>query len=461
MFAKETYVARRRQLKESVGSGLLLFLGNDECGMNYEDNTYNYRQDSSFLYFWGLSYAGLAAVIDIDEGREIIFGDELTIDHIVWMGTQPTLHEKAQRVGVTETLPLAELKKYVEKVVAQKRTVHYLPPYRAEHRLKLMDLLGVKPGAEMPSIPFIKGIVNLRNYKTEEEIAEIERACDVTAEMHLEAMRVLRVGMKEHEVAAALEAVAQAHGCNLSFPTIATVCGQTLHNHYHGHTVKEGDMLLVDAGAETAMGYAGDMSSTICAGKKFTSRQKDIYDIQVAAHQAAVNALKPGVYFRDVYDLSCRVICEGLKGLGLMKGNPADAVEQGAHAMFFPCGLGHMMGLDVHDMEDLGQIYVGYDDEVRPSSQFGLASLRMGRRLQEGFVITDEPGCYFIPALIDKWRAEKMHTDFLNYDAIDKFKDFGGIRLEDDILITPEGSRFTGEKRIPITIEEVEAIMNE
>lgn len=461
MFAKETYVARRRQLKESVGSGLLLFLGNDECGMNYEDNTYNYRQDSSFLYFWGLSYAGLAAVIDIDEGREIIFGDELTIDHIVWMGTQPTLHEKAQRVGVTETLPLAELKKYVEKVVAQKRTVHYLPPYRAEHRLKLMDLLGVKPGNEMPSVPFIKGIVNLRNYKTEEEITEIERACDVTAEMHLEAMRVLRVGMKEHEVAAALEAVAQAHGCNLSFPTIATVCGQTLHNHYHGHTVREGDMLLVDAGAETAMGYAGDMSSTICAGKKFTSRQKDIYDIQVAAHQAAVNALKPGVYFRDVYDLSCRVICEGLKGLGLMKGNPADAVEQGAHAMFFPCGLGHMMGLDVHDMEDLGQIYVGYDDEVRPSSQFGLASLRMGRRLQEGFVITDEPGCYFIPALIDKWRAEKMHTDFLNYDAIDKFKDFGGIRLEDDILITPEGSRFTGEKRIPITIEEVEAIMNE
>ena len=461
MFAKETYVARRRQLKESIGSGLLLFLGNDECGMNYEDNTYNYRQDSSFLYFWGLSYAGLAAVIDIDEDREIIFGDELTIDHIVWMGTQPTLHEKAQRVGVTETLPLAELKKYVEKVVAQKRTVHYLPPYRAEHRLKQMDVLGVKPGAEMPSIPFIKGIVNLRNYKTEEEIAEIERACDVTAEMHLEAMRVLRVGMKEHEVAAALEAVAQVHGCNLSFPTIATVCGQTLHNHYHGHTVKEEDMLLVDAGAETAMGYAGDMSSTICAGKKFTSRQKDIYDIQVAAHQAAVNALKPGVYFRDVYDLSCRVICEGLKGLGLMKGNPADAVEQGAHAMFFPCGLGHMMGLDVHDMEDLGQCYVGYDEEVQPSTQFGLASLRMGRKLQKGFVITDEPGCYFIPALIDKWKAEKLHTNFLNFDEIEKYKDFGGIRLEDDILITENGSRFLGEKRIPITFDEVEAIMNE
>lgn len=456
MFAKETYVARRRQLKESIGSGLLLFLGNDECGMNYEDNTYNYRQDSSFLYFWGLSYAGLAAVIDIDEGREIIFGDELTIDHIVWMGTQPTLHEKAQRVGVTETLPLAELKKYVEKVVAQKRTVHYLPPYRAEHRLKLMDLLGVKPGAEIPSVPFIKGIVNLRNYKTEEEIAEIERACDVTAEMHLEVMRVLRVGMKEHEVAAALEAVAQAHGCNLSFPTIATVCGQTLHNHYHGHTVKEGDMLLVDAGAETAMGYAGDMSSTICAGKKFTSRQKDIYDIQVAAHQAAVNALKPGVYFRDVYDLSCRVICEGLKGLGLMKGNPADAVEQGAHAMFFPCGLGHMMGLDVHDMENLGEVWVGYDGQPK-STQFGRKSLRLARKLEPGFVLTIEPGIYFIPELMDYWKAEHRFTDFINYEKLETYRDFTGLRNEEDYLITATGARRLG-KKIPLTTEEVEAM---
>lgn len=456
MFAKETYVARRRQLKESVGSGLLLFLGNDECGMNYEDNTYNYRQDSSFLYFWGLSYAGLAAVIDIDEGREIIFGDELTIDHIVWMGTQPTLHEKAQRVGVTETLPLAELKKYVEKVVAQKRTVHYLPSYRAEHRLKLMNLLGVKPGAEMPSVPFIKGIVNLRNYKTEEEIAEIERACDVTAEMHLEAMRVLRVGMKEHEVAAALEAVAQAHGCNLSFPTIATVCGQTLHNHYHGHTVKEGDMLLVDAGAETPMGYAGDMSSTICAGKKFTSRQKDIYDIQVAAHQAAVNALKPGVYFRDVYDLSCRVICEGLKGLGLMKGNPADAVEQGAHAMFFPCGLGHMMGLDVHDMENLGEVWVGYDGQPK-STQFGRKSLRLARKLEPGFVLTIEPGIYFIPELMDYWKAEHRFTDFINYEKLESYRDFTGLRNEEDYLITATGARRLG-KKIPLTTEEVEAM---
>ena len=338
MFAKETYINRRSALKKSVGSGLLLFLGNEESGMNYEDNTYPYRQDSSFLYFFGLSYAGLGAVIDIE----------------------PTLHEKAQSVGIRETLPSADLKKYIEKAVAKGQTVHYLPPYRAEHRLKLLDMLGIKPGTEQPSIPFIKGVVNLRNYKTAEEIVEIERACDVTAEMHIAAMRALRVGMKECEVSAALEAVAQANGCALSFPTIATVCGQTLHNHYHGHTVKEGDMLLVDAGAETEMGYAGDMSSTICAGKKFTSRQKDVYDIQVASHRAAVEALRPGIPFKDVYELSCRVICEGLKGLGLMKGDPAEAVAAGAHAMFFPCGLGHMMGLDVHDMENLGEVWVGY-----------------------------------------------------------------------------------------------------
>lgn len=372
------------------------------------------------------------------------------------MGTQPTLHEKAQRVGVTETLPLAALKTYVQKAVAQKRMVHYLPPYRAEHRLKLMDLLDIKPGAEIPSVPFIKGIVSLRNYKTEEEIAEIERACNVTADMHLEVMRMLRIGMKEYEAAAALEAVAQAQGCRLSFPTIATVCGQTLHNHYYGHTVKEGDMLLVDAGAETEMGYAGDMSSTVCAGKKFTSRQKDIYDIQVAAHQAAVNALKPGVYFRDVYDLSCRVICEGLKGLGLMKGNPADAVEQGAHAMFFPCGLGHMMGLDVHDMENLGEVWVGYDGQPK-STQFGRKSLRLARKLEPGFVLTIEPGIYFIPELMDYWKSENRFIDFINYEKLESYRNFTGLRNEEDYLITETGARRLG-KKIPLTTDEVEEL---
>lgn len=456
MFAKETYVTRRAALKKSVGTGLLLFLGNEESGMNYEDNTYHFRQDSTFLYFFGLPYAGLAAVIDIDEDREVIFGDELTIDHIVWMGTQPTLHEKAQRVGVSETRPAAELKKYLEQAVAKKQQIHYLPPYRAEHRLKLLDLLGIMPGAEQSSVSFIRGVVNLRNYKTAEEIVEIERACRVTADMHIEAMKVLRVGMKECEVAAALEAVAQANGCGLSFPTIATVCGQTLHNHYHGHTVKSGDMLLVDAGAETEMGYAGDMSSTICADKTFTTRQKEIYDIQVAAHTAAVRALKPGVPFRDVYDLSCRVICEGLKDLGLMKGDAAEAVAAGAHAMFFPCGLGHMMGLDVHDMENLGEVWVGYDGQPK-STQFGRKSLRLARPLEPGFVLTIEPGIYFIPELIDYWKAEKRFEDFINYDKLESYRDFTGLRNEEDYLITEDGVRLLG-KKIPFTTEEVEAL---
>lgn len=456
MFSKETYINRRNALKHSVGSGILLFLGNDESGMNYEDNTYPYRQDSSFLYFFGLSYAGLAAVIDIDENREIIFGDELSIDHIVWMGTQPTLHEKAQRVGIDSTQPAADLKAYLEKAIAKGQTIHYLPTYRAEHRLKLFHLLNIKPGEEQPSISFIKGVVNLRNYKTDEEITEIERACDVTAEMHLAAMRCLRIGMKEHEVSAALEAVAQANGCTLSFPTIATVCGQTLHNHYHGHTVKEGDMLLVDAGAETPMGYAGDMSSIICAGKKFSTRQKEIYDIQVASHLAAVNALKPGVPFKDIYELSCRVICEGLKDLGIMKGDAAEAVAAGAHAMFFPCGLGHMMGLDVHDMENLGEVWVGYNGQPK-STQFGRKSLRLARPLEPGFVLTIEPGIYFIPELIDYWKAEKRFADFINYDKLETYRDFTGLRNEEDYLITETGARRLG-KKIPLTTEEVEAL---
>lgn len=456
MFAKETYEKRRAELKKSVGSGLLLFFGNEENGMNYEDNTYHFRQDSSFLYFFGLNYAGLAAVIDIDEDKEIIFGNELTIDDIVWMGTQPTLHEKAQRVGINETRPTAELKSYLAKASGKGQKIHYLPVYRAEHRIKLYDLLGVAPGSETPSVEFIKGIVNLRNYKTAEEIVELERACDVTADMHITAIKTAQIGMKEYEVAAALEAVAQANGCRISFPTITTVCGQTLHNHFHGNTIKEGDMVLIDAGAETEMGYCGDMSSTVCAGKKFTARQKEIYDIQVASHLAAVNALKPGVAFKDVYELSCQVICDGLKGLGIMKGDPAEAVAAGAHAMFFPCGLGHMMGLDVHDMENLGEVWVGYNGQPK-STQFGRKSLRLARPLEPGFVLTIEPGIYFIPELIDYWKSERRFEDFICYDKLDAYRDFTGLRNEEDYLITETGARRLG-KKIPLTTEEVEAM---
>jgi len=454
MFSKETYINRREQLKKTVGSGILLFLGNDECGMNYEDNTYPFRQDSTFLYFFGLPYAGLTAIIDIDENKEIIFGDELTIDHIVWMGTQPTIKEKSEMIGVGITMPSKDVKNYLKNAINKGRKIHFLPPYRAEHIIKLTDWLELKSQQLEASVPFIKGVVNLRNYKSDEEIKEIEKACNITADMHLKAIQSVRVGMKEYEVVAALEEVAYAAGARSSFPTIATVHGQTLHNHYHGNTVKKGDMFLIDAGAETEMGYAGDMSSTVPAEKKFTPLQKEVYDIQVASHIAAVDALRPGVFFKDIYDLSAKIICEGMKSMGFMKGNIDDAVREGVHAMFFPCGLGHMMGLDIHDMENLGEVWVGYDGEPK-STQFGRKSLRLGRKLEPGFVLTIEPGIYFIPELIDLWRSQKKFTDFLNYDKLEDFKTFGGIRNEEDFLITKDGARRLG-KKIPLTTEEVE-----
>lgn len=454
MFSKEIYLQRRNKLKEDVKSGVLVFIGNDECGMNYRDNTYHFRQDSTFLYFFGLNHPGLTAIIDIDENREIVFGDELTIDDIVWMGKQPTLKEMATMAGVNETRPSKEFFTYTTGVLRSGRILHCLPAYRAEHELKLFGFFNSYNIT--PSEIFIKSIVKQRIYKSPEEIAEIEKACDVTADMHLAAYRAVKTGMREYEIASIVEAVAKSAGCSLSFPTIATVNGQTLHNHYHGNIIKEGDMFLLDAGAETQMGYAGDMSSTICAGKKFTARQKDIYDIQVASHTAAVEALKPGRSFEEIYDLSCRTICEGMKNLGLMKGNPDDAVKEGAHAMFFQCGLGHMMGLDVHDMENLGEKWVGYDGKEK-SKQFGRKSLRLARPLEEGFVITIEPGIYFIPELIDLWQAEKRFGDFINYDKLNTFRDFGGLRNEEDFLITENGSRRLG-KKIPLTVEEVEVM---
>lgn len=448
-------MARRATLKKAIGSGLLLFLGNDECGMNYLDNTYHFRQDSTFLYFFGLPYAGLSAIIDIDNDKEIIFGDELTIDAIVWMGTQPTLKEKSEAAGITEVRPFKEIETYLKSAAAKGQQIHYLPTYRTEHQIKLQQWLGIAPGAEKPSVPFIMGVVNQRIYKSEEEIVEIEKACNVTAEMHLAAIRTIRPGLRESDVAAAVSAVAYANNYSLSFPTIATINGQTLHNHDHSHVIKPGDMLLLDAGAETEMGYAGDMSSTMPADKKFTTRQKEIYDIQVASHEAAVAALRPGVPFVDIYELSCKVIMEGLKDLGFVKGDPMEAVKAGAHAMFMPCGLGHMMGLDVHDMENLGEMYVGYNGQPK-STQFGRKSLRLGRKLEPGFVLTIEPGVYFIPELMDLWRKENKFTEFINYDKLFTYKDFSGIRNEEDYLITADGARRLG-KRIPLHTDEVEA----
>lgn len=456
MFSKDTYMKRRAELMAKVGSGVLLFIGNDEQGLNYEDNTFRYRQDSTFLYYFGLSFAGLSAIIDIDEDRTIIFGDELTIDSIVWMGTQPTLHEKAEAVGVADTRPAAEIASYIAKVAEQGRTLHYLPPYRAEHKLKLLDWTGVLPARQEGSIPFIKAVASQRNIKSPEEIAEIDKACDVTADMHITAMKVLRPGMYEYEVVAEMNRVAEMNNCELSFATIATVNGQTLHNHYHGNSVGPEDLFLIDAGAELPSGYCGDMSSTIPAGKKFTPRQRDIYLIQNAMHLAAVKALHPGIPYMDVYELSARVMVDGLKQLGLMKGDTDAAVREGAHALFYPHGLGHLMGLDVHDMENLGEVWVGYGGKPK-STQFGRKSQRLAVPLQPGFTLTVEPGIYFIPELIDLWHSQGRFTNFINYDKVQQYRDFGGIRNEENYLITDNGARRLG-KKIPLTPEEVEAL---
>ena len=454
MYKKETYQNRRSALKKTLGTGLALFIGNDEAGCNYAGNTYPYRQDSTFLYFFGQPYAGLSAIIDVDEDREIIFGDELTIDDIIWVGAQPSLQEKCVAAGIEELMPVNTIVDYLKQAAQKGRVIHYLPTYRPEHQLKLWSWLGVHPGEEKSSVDFIKAVVNLRNYKSDEEVAEIEKACLVTAEMHLAAMRVIRPGIHEYEVVAAIEAAASSHNCPLAFPIIATVNGQTLHNHYHGNPVNSGDLFLIDAGAETEMGYAGDMSSTTPADRRFTTRQRDIYRIQTAMHDRSVEALAPDVRFEDVYDLSARTLIEGMKNLGLMRGDTEEALAAGAYALFYPHGLGHMLGLDVHDMENLGEEYVGYDDRPK-SKQFGRASLRLGRKLKPGFVHTIEPGIYFIPELIDKWKAEKLHTEFINYELVETYKDFGGIRNEEDYLITTSGARMLG-KRIPRTVEEME-----
>ena len=456
---KETYIRRRAQLKRDMQSGLLLFLGNDEVGMNYADNTYRFRQDSTMLYFFGLDYAGLAAVIDVDEDREIVFGNELTIDDIVWTGTQPSLRDKCEPVGISDVLPMNELKSYIDKAHAKGQLVHFLPPYRGDHRVWLWELLGIEPAAQsdLASVPFIKAIVKQRNYKDEEEIRLIEESVDLSTEMHLAAYRTVRPGIHESEVAAAVEEVACRHGNALAFPTIATVQGQVLHNHGFIHDLKEGDIFLLDAGAETKTHYAGDLSSSMPVGERFTDRQAEVYNIHLRSFYAAVDKLQLGVPFREAHIAAATEIARGMKELGLMKGDPAEAAECGAYALFFPCGLGHMVGLDVHNMESLGEQYVGYADGQVKSKQFGFKSLRLARPLEKGFVFTVEPGIYFIPELMDKWQAEHQFEDFICYDKLAPWRDFTGLRNELNYVMTDTGARLLGTIKKPMTIEEVYA----
>lgn len=462
MFETSVYQNRRKKLMEKLSGGLVLILGNGEAPANYTDNTYKFRQDSSFSYFFGLNLPGFAGVLDVDAGKEYIFGNDVDIDDIIWMGPQPLVKDLAVRVGVETTFPFPELAVCLKEAISKGRRIHFLPPYRFRNMVLLEDLLGIHHSLikTYASLELIKAVVSLRSVKEPCEIEEITKACNIGYEMHTAAMRHCKPGVKEQYIAGLIEGIAASYGSMVSFPVIMSQNGETLHNHDHSQILQQGRMMLTDAGAETVMNYCSDFTRTVPVGGKFTSRQKDVYNIVLACNNEAIRLARPGVTYQYVHLEVCKVLAQGLKDLGLMKGDVNEAVAAGAHALFMPHGLGHMMGLDVHDMEDLGQIYVGYDDEVRPIQQFGTSSLRMGRRLQEGFVITDEPGCYFIPALIDQWKQQGMHKDFLVYDKIESFKDFGGIRLEDDILITAKGSRFLGDKRTPITVEEVEEIMS-
>ncbi len=462
MFSAQTYQDRRRRLATTLADGLVVLLGNHESPMNYTDNIYPFRQDSNFLYYTGLDQPALAVVIDTESGETTLYGDDLSLDDIVWMGAQPLMRERADLSGIEHIVDKACLLRDTTHARQQGRKVHYLPPYRADNLLVFEQLLGM-PHPQVKnkaSVPLIEAIVQQRSYKSAEELAEMERAVNVTREMHHAAMRHAKPGVLEAQLVGIVEGAAIGGNGRLAYPAIVTVNGHILHNHYHGNELKEGQLLLIDAGAETQMHYAGDITRTFPVGKTFSSQQRDIYTIVLKAEEDCINQLAPGIAYRDVHCAAAQIIVDGLRDLGLMRGSAEEAVKAGAHALFMPHGLGHMIGLDVHDMEDLGEDYVGYTSEIMRSGQFGTRSLRLGRELETGFVLTVEPGIYFIPALIDQWKADKKHADFINYDKLGAWRDFGGIRIEDNVVITENSHRVLGEP-IAKTIEEVEELRKE
>lgn len=459
MFSTQTYIERRRVLKEKVGSGLLLIPGNEEAPMNYPSNTYTFRQDSTFLYYFGLDRDSLFGVIDIDNDKEIIFGYDYTIDDIVWMGPQPKIADGAKEVGIKETYPLEKLEEYIAEAKSSGQTIHFLPQYRFQNKMRFEKLLGLKSFEvdNHRSEKFTKAVIEQRSIKSKDELLEIEYAIDISYEMYTTAMKLAKPGLKEREIYGMLNGIANSMGRGVSFPVICSVHGETLHNHHYENTMKDGDLLLIDSGAESLLHYASDITRTFPVNGKFTEEQKDIYNIVLASQLKAIDSIKPGVKFREVHLTAAEVIAEGLRDIGLMKGDPKEAVKQGAHALFLPHGLGHAMGLDVHDLEGLGENLVGYDKDTQRSEQFGLSALRFGKELQPGYVLTVEPGIYFIPELIEMWKAENKLSDFINYDKVEKFKKFGGIRIEDDIVVTESSCRVLGNNPIPKQVEDVEA----
>ncbi|MBN2275239.1 MAG: aminopeptidase P family protein [Bacteroidales bacterium] len=458
MHTAEVYTQRRKNLMQKVGNGLILLFGNKESAMNYSANTYPFRQDSNFLYYAGHDEPDLAVLLDTQSGEQILYGDDLGVEDIIWMGYQESMSKKAENVGIEVVRPMEKLAGDLCKAMAKNRKIHYLPPYREDRKAQIAFLMETGNGKreDSTSEELIRAVVSQRSVKDDNEIQEIESTLNaVTRPMYLNAMKMAKPEVFEYEISGMIEGMALKQGYSMAYPIICSVNGEILHNHYHGNRMKENQLLIIDAGAESRLHYATDITRTIPVGGRFTSRQTDIYSIVLKAETEAISGIQPGIPYRDIHMNAAAIITEGLKSLGLLKGNVADIVSVGAHALFFPHGLGHMMGLDVHDMEDLGEDYVGYDVDVQRSGQFGLAYLRMARKLEPGFVITVEPGIYFIPPLIEKWEAEKKFTEFIRYDKLKPYLDFGGIRIEDDVLVTSTGHHVLGDP-IPKTIVEVE-----
>ena len=463
MFDTATYIRRRNELKKLVKEGIIILFGNNESPANFPNNGYYpFRQDSSFLYYFGLQRDGLVGIIDIDNDKDILVGNDIDIEDIVWYGSVESMTEMMQRCGAQETLPMKALKTICNEALSKHRKIHFLPPYRHDIKIQVFDLLGVHPiqQKEAASMELIKAVVKMRSVKEQQEIEELERAAVIGYKMHTTAMRLTKPGVTEKFVSGQVDGIAHSYGAMVSFPTIYTQHGEILHGAPSMNKLEEGRLVLCDAGGETLNNYCSDNTRTMPVNGKFTQRQLEIYSIVEACHDYTLELAKPGVKYADVHFAVCRLMFDRLKELGLAKGNTEEAVRAGAHARFLPHGLGHMMGMDVHDMENLDQINVGFDEETRPNlEQFGTNCLRMGRRLEEGFVVTDEPGIYFIPALIDEWKAKKHCAEFLNFDKLETYKDFGGIRIEDDVLITKDGCRFIGKDRIPYHPKDVEAFM--
>ena len=461
MFSAETYVSRRRELCAKIGRGLILFPGNPLTPNNYPNNAYYFRQDSSFRYYFGLDVPSLVGVIDAETGEASLYGDDFTVEDIIWTGPQPTLRELGARAGVAATFPSAELAGRLRRDLSLGRRVHYLPPYRGETKLQIAELLGIAPSMlhDRKSVDLMMAVAEMREVKSAEEIEALERAFVLGYEMHTTAMRMCRPGVVEREIAGTIEGIAKAKGQGLSFPSIVSQHGETLHNLNADGVLEEGRLLLCDAGAESLEGYCSDHTRTYPVGGRFSEKQRAIYEIVLAAHDRVARIVKPGMMYTEIHRAAYLTLAEGLIGVGLLKGTAEAAVEAGAMTLLMPHGLGHGLGLDVHDCEAMGERSFDFSQIAERAAASGSCIHRATWRLRPGTVLTDEPGLYFIPALIDKCRAEGLYRGIVDYDALDAYRDFGGIRIEDDLLVTDEGNRMLGDRRIPVTVDELEAVV--